>query len=152
MTYAITTFIDSEEMLTKFFKACRRLIKDDGYLFIAEFNFTIQPCDDWFFEMYVKSKTPDNPGGWPKEFEPYNFYICTAPDVDYVMYHIPANTMMKSGMAAGFDRMEYRRMYPNPTFKDHPMMVRFLGKSGCDAPDYILKLWMHRHENGQTYP
>ena len=39
LSYTITTFINTQEMLNKLLSQCSKVVKDTGYLFIADFQF-----------------------------------------------------------------------------------------------------------------
>lgn len=97
-SYTISTFINSFEMLTKILSQCGKQLKKDGLIVITDFSWVEQPKDDWFFSMYTSTKS----GLPPKEFEPFQFHIVTAPDAEYDIFNIPAETMYKAGTEAGY--------------------------------------------------
>ena len=90
--------------------------------------------------MYCQSQTPGVP---PREFEGFNFFIATAPDHAFKIYNIPASTMMKAGMESGYEWIDYRKMYANPDFADHPVIQRYLVE--CNGPDYIMRMKVKRN-------
>jgi ubiquinone/menaquinone biosynthesis C-methylase UbiE len=91
-SYAITTFINEYSMLTKILDNCRKSLKPDGMMFLCEFSYVEQPCNDFFYEMYTAPVVANTP---PVPFEPFNFFIDSAPDYAFEIFHIPANTMLR---------------------------------------------------------
>ena len=85
LSYTLTTFINSYEQLAKIIKRCAAQLKDDGYLFIADFAYVDIPHDDFWANMYTKLPA----GRVPGEFEVFHFIIDTAPDSPYEIFNIP---------------------------------------------------------------
>jgi len=98
LSFTVTAFINSYEMLKKLFSQCSKVLKDDGYMFITDFSYVKIPKDDWWAGMCTS--TSDD--AWPKEFEVFNFFIEQAPDFPFELFNIPSHTMMKAGLEAGF--------------------------------------------------
>lgn len=90
LSYTLSTFINNMEMLVKMLTRCKSMIKDDGIVFVADFSWVVQPCDDWFFGMYTKSIKPDTP---PKEWETFHFYFDKDPENPYEIFNIPSHIM-----------------------------------------------------------
>merc|ERR1712070_792840 len=90
LSYTITTFINSYGMLAKILSQCSKVLKDDGYMFIADFQYVAIPKDDWWAGMYTKPVVEDTP---PKEFEVFNFIIQHAPDSPFEIFNIPNHIM-----------------------------------------------------------
>merc|ERR1711872_308656 len=134
LSYTLTTFISNYEMLAKIIKRCSEQVKSDGFLFIADFSWVEQPCDNFFFGMYTSF---DGEGKSPKEFEIFNFYIDNAPEFAFEIFHIPNYLMFRAGYEAGFDHIEHFPQYPNPDFKDDKMIRRYLDE--CNPSDYLMK-------------
>ena len=67
-------------------------VKSDGYLFLTDFSWVKQPCDNFFFGMYTSI---DGEGKSPKEFEIFKFYIDKAPEDAFEIFHIPNYLMFK---------------------------------------------------------
>ena len=67
-------------------------VKSDGYLFLTDFSWVKQPCDNFFFGMYTSF---DGEGKSPKEFEIFKFYIDKAPEDAFEIFHIPNYLMFK---------------------------------------------------------
>ena len=95
----MTTFISNYEMLAKLISQCSKWVKEDGYLFIADFQYPVMPLDNWWAEMYT---TYDGEGKEPKAFEIFKFIIQTAPDHPYDIFQIPYELVFKAGIEAGF--------------------------------------------------
>ena len=134
LSYTLTTFITNYEMLEKIIKRCSQQVKEDGFLFIADFSWVDQPCDDFFFGMYTSFE-----GGKraPKEFEIFNFYIDNAPEYPFEIFHIPNYLMFKAGYEAGFAHIEHLPQYPDPEFKEDKRIRRYLEE--CNPSDYLIK-------------
>mgnify|MGYP006893377178 CR=1 FL=1 len=79
-------------------------VKEGGSLFITDFSWVVQPCDDWFFGMYTSTKS----GLPPAIFEPFQFHIVTAPDAHFDIFNIPADIMYKAGLQAGFKSVDFQ--------------------------------------------
>ena len=69
-------------------------VKSDGYLFLTDFSWVEQPCDNFYFGMYTSF---DGEGKSPKEFEIFKFYIDEAPEDAFEIFHIPNYLMFKAG-------------------------------------------------------
>ena len=134
LSYTLTTFISNYEMLGKIIKRCSEQVKEDGYMFIADFSWVNQPKDDFFFGMYT---TFDGEQTSPEEFEIFNFYIDNAPDYPFEIFHIPNSLMFKAGYEASFTHIEHLPQYPHPDFKDHKVVRRYLDE--CNPSDYLMK-------------
>jgi len=133
LSYTITTFVNSYTMLTKLLSQCSKLVKEDGYMFIADFSWMAMPQDNWWAGMYTRALN-DRP---PKEFEVFIFYIDEAPEMMYEIFHIPNYVMIKAGLEAGFQMVEHKMQYPDPSVKDNPVVRRYIEE--CNPSDYILK-------------
>ena len=55
LSYTITTFINNYDMLKSILSQCSKVIKDDGYVFIADFQWVDIPQDNWWAGMCTKS-------------------------------------------------------------------------------------------------
>jgi len=133
LSYTITTFINSYTMLSKLLSQCRKVVKDDGYMFIADFSYLDMPKDNWWGGMYTK-RVNDMP---PKEFEVFHFLIDEAPEVVYEIFHIPRYRIIQSGFEAGFQIVETKLQYPDPSVKDNAVIRRYIEE--CNPTDYLLK-------------
>ena len=133
--YTISTFINNFEMLTNILKRCKAQAKPDGYVIVADFSYVDQPCDNWFYGMHTGRKEP---GVDPKPFEPFDFFIDRQPDSPYECFNIPADVMFKAAREAGFNKIDYTLAYPNPEFKDNPVIRKYIDE--CKAPDYVMKM------------
>ena len=72
LSYAISSFINNYGMLKKLLHQCSKLIKDDGYLFIVDFQYVPIPQDNWWAGMYTTKIGENIP---PSDFELFYFYI-----------------------------------------------------------------------------
>ena len=122
LSYTLSTFICNMEMLVKMLTRCKSMIKDDGCVFVADFSWVVQPCDDWFFGMYTKTITPNGPP--PKEFEPFHFQFDKDPEHPYEIFEIPSHLMYQAALQAGFGQIDTKLAYSHPDFRDHPAMKR----------------------------
>ena len=134
LSYTITTFINTQEMLDKLLSQCSKVVKDTGYLFIADFQFVSIPQDNWWAGMYTKSRNGDQP---PVEFQPFEFYIEHSKDYPFEIFHIPAYRMIKAGLEAGFKIVEHKLQYPDPEVKDDKVIKRYIEE--CKPNDYLIK-------------
>jgi len=133
-SYTLSTFINKEEMLTKILSQCRKQIKPSGMVFLTEFSYVNQPCDDWFYGMYTLTAT----GLPPKHFEPFLFHIVTAPENSFEIFNIPSDVMYKAGLDAGFTKVDYKLQYPSKEYENHPVVRKYFDE--CNGPDYLMKL------------
>ena len=101
---------------------------------LCEFHYVPMACDDWWAGMYYKPKGP-NP---PEPFEPFNFFIETAPDYAYEIFNIPSNIMFKAALEAGYEKIDFELQQPNPEYEKDPAIRRYIDEVG--RPDYIMKL------------
>uniref|UniRef100_A0A7S3N1M1 Uncharacterized protein n=1 Tax=Strombidium inclinatum TaxID=197538 RepID=A0A7S3N1M1_9SPIT len=134
LSYTLTTFINSFEMLEKILTQCRKQVKDSGYMFVADFSWGPMPKDGFWGGMYTAH--PDEPVG-PKEFETFEFFIDKAPEEAFQIFQIPHYLMFKAGYAAGFRHIEYKPQYPDPELKDDPVIRRYIDE--CNPADYLMK-------------
>lgn len=104
LSYTLTTFINNYEMLASILSQCKKCVKDDGYMFIADFCWVNIPNENFWAGMYTTSKGEEA----PKEFEPFNFIIDKAPDSPFEIFHIPNYLMFKAGYEAGFSSIEHK--------------------------------------------
>jgi len=133
LSYTITTFVNSYTMLSKLLSQCRNLVKEDGYMFIADFSWVAMPQDNWWAGMYTRAPNDRQ----PKEFEVFIFVIDEAPEMMYEIFHIPNYVMIKAGLEAGFQMVEHKMQYPDPTAKNNPAVRRYIEE--CNPSDYIIK-------------
>ena len=133
LSYTITTFINSYEMLKSILQQCSKVIKDDGYVFVADFQWVDIPQDNWWCGMYTKAleegKTPEN-------FKSFHFFIQGAPN-PFEVFHIPQYVMIQAGIEAGMKKVEHQMQYPDPEVKDDPILVRYFKE--CKPNDYLIK-------------
>lgn len=101
---------------------------------MTEFSYVNQPCDNFSMGMYTRTKR----GVPPKEFEPFEFIIESAPDMTYDIFNIPAHVMFKAVNEAGFNSVDYKLQYSNPDFREHPAVRKYIDE--CNAPDYIMRM------------
>ena len=104
LSYTVSTFINKFEMLQEIIQQVKNQLKPDGQIFITEFSYVDQPCENFFYGMYTKKVVE---GQEPKPFEPFHFIIDREPDSPYTIFNIPAHVMMHAGMANGFSKIEY---------------------------------------------
>lgn len=133
-SYTITTFINTYGMLQKLISQASKVLAPDGYLFIADWQYVQIPEDNWWAEMYTSVKGEDPQ---PKEFEPYDFFIKTAPKSPFEIFHIPSYLMVKAGLEAGFGIVEHKLQYPDPEVKDDEVVKRYVNE--CKPNDYLIK-------------
>lgn len=55
LSYTMTTFINSYDMLKEILSQCSKVVKDDGYVFVADFEYVPIPQDNWWCGMYTKT-------------------------------------------------------------------------------------------------
>lgn len=90
LSYTVSTFINSFDMLKQILSQCGTVVKDDGYVFVADFEYVQIPQDNWWCGMYtntIKEKKPEH-------FEPFNFFIQEAPNHPFEIFHIPNLVMI----------------------------------------------------------
>ena len=133
LSYTLSTFIHSYDQLCRLLTQCRKQVKNDGYLMIADFCWVKMPCDGFWGGMYTNH--PDENG--PKPFETFDFFIDRAPESPFKIFNIPAEIMFKAGFQTGLKHIEYKPQYPDPKFKDDPAVRRYLDE--CNPSDYIMK-------------
>ena len=85
LSYTLSTFINKYDMLAQILSQCKKCVKDDGYLFVADFYWVDHGGYDFWGGMCTKPKG-DGP---PKEFETFEFFIDTAPESPFEIFHIP---------------------------------------------------------------
>ena len=102
---------------------------------MTDFSYVVQPKDDWFFGMHT-AQVGSEP---PKNFEIFHFFIDKAPEHAYEIFNIPADVMFKAGLEAGWQKVEYFLQYPDPEFKDHPVIKRY--NTECNPTDYFMKFY-----------
>ena len=134
-SYTITTFINTHDMLTKILAQCKKNIKPDGMVFITDFSYVEQPCNNFVHEMYTATVVPDQK---PKLFEPFHFFTDMAPEHPYEIFHIPANVMFQAAIEVGFKQATWQLQYASPEYEKHPMCVAY--KQDCNGPDYLMRL------------
>jgi len=134
LSYTMTTFINSYEMLSKLLSQCSKVVKDNGFMLIADFEWVAMPKDNWWAGMYTKSAVNGKP---PKEFEVFHFMMDLAPETVYEIFHIPSYLMIKAGLEAGFQIVEHKMQYPDPSVKDNPVVKRYVDE--CTPTDYLIK-------------
>lgn len=140
LSYTVTTFINSFDMLKEILSQCSKVVKDDGYVFVADFEYVAIPQDNWWCGMYTKP-TGDKP---PKEFETFNFFIQHAPTHPFEIFHIPNLLMIKAGYEAGLTRFEHKLQYPDPEIKSDPVMQRYIKE--CKPNDYLIKFRLQKFD------
>lgn len=134
LSYTLTTFINSYEQLSQILKGCFKQTKPDGYMLVADFAYVEIPKDDFFYGMYTTQKEE---GKRPGDFEPFNFLIDKAPDHNFEIFNIESHLMFRAGLEAGFNSIEMRLQYPDPSVKNDPVIRKYLDT--CNPQDYILK-------------
>ena len=134
MSYTLTTFINSYEMLHTILARCSKHVKPNtGIVFIADFQYVNMPKDNFWAGMY----TQQIEGRPPNAFEPFDFRIVTAPDHMFQIFNIPRETMIQAGLQAGFNSLELKPQYPDPEVENDPVVRRYLDT--CNPQDYLLK-------------
>ena len=124
-------------MLETILKRCSQHVKPNtGIVFVADFNYVNMSKDGWekFWGGMCTSMIKGTP---PKDFEPFGFFINTAPEHVFEIFQIPRHVMIQAGLAAGFNTAELKPTYPDPAVKDDPVVRRYLDE--CEASDYLLK-------------
>ena len=107
-------------------------MKPSGYLFVADFSWVKLAPEDGF-GMHTNHAT-----GVPSNFDTFQFFIDNAPGEAFEIFQIPSYLMFRAGYeAAGFDHIEHRPQYPDPRFKNDPMIRKYLDE--CKPNDYLLK-------------
>jgi ubiquinone/menaquinone biosynthesis C-methylase UbiE len=86
--YALTTFINSQEMLKDVLAACKRLTKDDGVVAVLDFYYT--KCGP---EEKVGCYNRPIDGRAPGDFDNFDFLTDAEPDQVYKIFNIPAHLM-----------------------------------------------------------
>lgn len=105
-SYVLTTFLTNFEDLKKILRACRRCLKDDGYLFITDFSWVDQPKA--LFSTYgMHTIAPGKNGEPPKDFETFKFVIDRAPNDPFDIFQIPNHLMYKAGLGVGFSEAAF---------------------------------------------
>ena len=74
-------------------------------MLLADFEYVAIPREDMWAGMCTSF---DGPGERPKEFEMFNFFIDKEPDYPYKIFHIPAGTIMKAALEAGFNDIHHK--------------------------------------------
>lgn len=133
--YTISTFINTYEMLTTILKRMGAQTKPDGFIFISDFQWVDQPCEDWFYGMYTKTKEE---GKLPAPFEPFNFQIDKDPEMSYDIFNIPAEIMFKAAWDAGFNDIMWKKAYLEPGYEKNEVCRKYIDV--CKSPDYVMKL------------
>eukprot|EP00341_Mesodinium_pulex_P010369 CAMPEP_0116974540 /NCGR_PEP_ID=MMETSP0467-20121206/55234_1 /TAXON_ID=283647 /ORGANISM="Mesodinium pulex, Strain SPMC105" /LENGTH=179 /DNA_ID=CAMNT_0004666713 /DNA_START=246 /DNA_END=785 /DNA_ORIENTATION=+ len=135
LSYTITTFINNYNSLASLLKQCSKQLKPNGYLMVADFTWVDQPKDNFWAGMYTSTQHLVN--GTHKEFAPFQFFIDRAPDCPFDIFHIPSYLMFKAGRECGFKNITYKEQYPNPDYKNDPVVRRYFDQ--CDPEDYLIK-------------
>lgn len=134
-SYMLTTFVMNEELLSRILKICRKQMKPDGFMVIADFSYCRIDKEDLQGSMYTETVVEDQP---PSLFEPFNFMIDKAPGEPFRTYNIPSYMMFSAGYKAGFNLIECGPQYPDPAVSNDPMIRKYIDV--CKPHDYILKL------------
>lgn len=135
LSYTLSTFINKQEMLEKIIKRCADQLKDDGYIFVADFAHVKIPQDKWWAGMYTKM--PDGSDRAPDEFDVFHFMIDTAKESPFEIFNIPPYLMFKAGHKAGLHNIEHIPQYPDPAYKQDSVVRRYLDT--CNPSDYLMK-------------
>ena len=117
-------------MLDSIIFNCKRMIKPEGFVLIADFTYVDIPNENFFFGMRTEQKR----GKVPNDFEEFHFII---PQGDvYDIFNIHPSLMFKSAVKAGFKKIEFKPQYPDPEYMEHPVVRRYLDT--CNPCDYLL--------------
>lgn len=134
-SYMLTACIDSYDTLEKFFFQCAKTVKEDGYLFVADFSWVRIPQDGFWMGQYTQFGTKDSDS--PDEFETFDFIIEKEPDKAMKIVNIPSYLMYKAGSRAGFNQVVVKPQYPHPAYKNNKVIRRYLDT--CGPCDYLIK-------------
>ena len=137
LSYTVSTFINKFDMLQSIISQCKNQLKPDGCLFITEFSYVNQPCDNFLYGMFTETNVK---GVEPQPFETFKFIIDRAPDQPFEIFNIPAYVMMHAGMSAGFKAIDYKLQYPHPDYADNEVMRKYIDE--CKATDYVMRMKM----------
>mmetsp|Transcript_17915 Transcript_17915/g.30471 ORF Transcript_17915/g.30471 Transcript_17915/m.30471 type:complete len:154 (+) Transcript_17915:210-671(+) len=99
MSYVLTTFIASMDMARSVLSQCKKMVKEGGFVLLADFQYVDIPQDNFWAGMYTKRVGAES----PKEFEPFHFFIENAPESPFQIIHIPCHLMFRAGHEAGFN-------------------------------------------------
>ena len=114
ISYVLSTFITKFEDLVTILRQSKKMMKDDGYLFITDFSWVRMPKEDLAdYGMYTNYKDLEN---GPPNFEIYQFFIDKAPNDPFEIFNIPNDVMFKAGYEAGFTSCDFTLQYPDPCY------------------------------------
>ena len=125
--------------MKKILDQCKHFIKDDGMVFLCEFSYVDQPNNDFAHEMCTAKVVP---GRVPQPFEPFHFFIDSAPNNPFEIFNIPANVMFQAAMEVGYGQVHYQLQYPNPEYEHNPIIRSYI--DDCDGTDYLMRLKIKR--------
>ena len=134
LSYTVTTFINKYEQLADILKQCFKVVKDDGYMLVADFSYVNIEKED-FDLMGMYTSLPE--GKAPSDFEIFNFIIQPSPDTKYEIFNIPPYLMFRAGHAAGANNIHHLAQYPDPEYSQDKAVRKYLDT--CNPSDYLIK-------------
>lgn len=133
LSYAMTTFINSVEMLKKLLSSAKNQIKEGGAVFIADFSY-VNMFDEGFWAG-MRTDRPTNKDKPIEPFEVFEFYIDRSAS-PFQIFHIPHELVFKMAYEVGLTSINFTRQYPSMKAISDPIVVRYV--TTCNPTDYLM--------------